>query len=287
MKIKTILLSSLFIIWCSTVVGNNVGDKAVDPISIDTLGGMELFQKVEALEMSHESTEKAIDEVRKDIYELQDNKSSNDPDGLSLTFSCIAMLLSCVALFIVIREEMKKTKNGEQESTQQNNNDNDLNNVKTQLEKISSAVEGLTNQVTIIKNNTNNTTKTSSQPEHPQNKKSTSNSKSVETPFRQVVKYADILDGDSIIVGDLKDDNSEYALFKVTVTSPTQAFFDVNNMAEAQPMLVSSYKYTIANFVNSSTKSTTPKKIATKKSGILRLQGDRWKLQQKAEIVLE
>lgn len=105
--------------------------------------------------------------------------------------------------------------------------------------------------------------------------------------FQKKTFYADLLDGDGIAVDDLKESNSEYMLLKVVVISPTEAQFEVNDMLSAQQTLVSSYKFTIGNFVNSSSNSNSAQRIVTRIPGRLRLNGDHWVLEKKAVIVLE
>lgn len=263
----------------------------------DTIKDVGIESKVEFLLDKTKSMQKTLDNQEQTIIEIKKDSDESTLQSLPLLFSVLSFVVAVIALLLLFKNSkiLHQVKEEKIEKPQENRTIY----LQKEIRHLEEELTEITHRLTKLEMMSNQKKKTVQNP--PQSSISHSpiqqNSlpkhlsinqrENVGTSFTKVVKYAESLEGDSILVDDLKDANSEYALIKVTLISPTEASFEVNDMVQAQPMLVSSYKFTIANFVNSSSTSTSPKLIRTKNAGVLRLQGDRWKLERKADIVLE
>lgn len=105
-----------------------------------------------------------------------------------------------------------------------------------------------------------------------------------QAPFRKEVKYVELVGSNGINANNLLDTNSDYALLVINIDSPSHATFKVNDLPQAQRQLLSSYQYSLSNFVNASVKSSTPSRIVTKRPGTLMLRDNQWVPTEKAEI---
>lgn len=286
MKVIRLLISVPFLLIGSINV------VAIEPTADTISKTVNIEKTIKQLNEDAKIMRVTINNHQQSITQLQDEIGDQKPSSLPLFLSVFAIFIAVTDLLLLLRicknPKQSKQKDAEGEAdTKFRFYQEEMGRLKGEQENISERLSQLEAMVKKL------VEKKSAPPNLTNQQKNQSEQSSVVRPqiggvsFRKEVKYAESLEGDSIFVDDLKDTNSEYALLKVTITSPTEAFFEVNDMTQAQPMLVSSYKFLIANFVNSYSNSSSPKQIRTKKVGKLRLQGEYWKLEQKADIVLE
>lgn len=288
MKIRVLITVVLFSLSSIVVLAEEVAD---------TIKAVGMESKVEFLLEKTENMQKTLDNQEQTIIEIKKVSDESSLQSLPILLSVVSFVVAVIALVLLLKngKNFHQVKEEKIEKAQENG----VIYLQKEIRRLEGELTEVTRRITKLEMISNQKKKNVPNPpqssifhsptqQHSQPKQLSINQQNIGgTSFTKVVKYAESLEGDSILVDDLKDANSEYALIKVTLISPTEASFEVNDMAQAQPMLVSSYKFTIANFVNSSSSSTSPKLIRTRNAGVLRLHGDRWKLERKADIVLE
>lgn len=228
--------------------------------------------------------------------------ASEDSAMLAIILSVVALLLGVASMVIALRNKSKSDSDKKVDMNSETDKKISLlsNQLKLQEEATSTLIkeiEGLRNLVrerrkdTSIAafDNSHQSSAVSQQNASIDNRQEHNNTEfgSAKQHFQRVIKYAETLEGNGINVSDLVDDNSEYALLKVIIDSPSTAQFEVNDLQSAQAMLVSSYKYTIADFCNRLSASDAPLRIVTRKHGELKLQANKWVLTAKADVVME
>lgn len=250
------------------------------------------------------SLQEEINNLRNQVVELQDLQQTDGSSFLPFLLAILAIIISIVALVIAYKKYGEKSVSTNEQSYQlkEKKGDNYLLNEVRRLEhellSVNKRIEQLTTTLGNLRQSSSDCVvrPSSIQPtavqkpisRQPQQQlKETNVIENGVGQFPKKTFYADLLDGDGIAVDDLKENNSEYILLKIVVIGPTEAEFEVNDLLSAQQTLVSSYKFTIGNFVVSSSNSNSAQRIITRTPGRLRLQGDRWVLEQKASIVLE
>lgn len=251
------------------------------------------------------SLQEEINNLRDQIVELQKLQQADGSSFLPFLLAILAIIISIVAFVLAYKKYGEKSVSPNEHSYQleekkeeKNYLLNELRRLEHELLSVNKRVEQLTTILGDLKQSSSDfvVRQSSIQPTAVQNPVSRQSqqqlkqTKVIENGVGQFPKktfYADLLDGDGIAVDDLKENNSEYMLLKIVVISPSEAEFEVNDLLSAQQTLVSSYKFTIGNFVVSSSISNSAQRIITRTPGRLRLQGDRWVLEQKASIVLE
>lgn len=253
------------------------------------------------------SLQEEINNLRNQVVELQDFQQTDGSSFLPFLLAILAIIISIVALVIAYKKYGEKSVSTNEQSYQfeekkgekkENYLLNEVRRLEHELFSVNKRVEQLTTILGNLKQSSSDSVvrpssiqptavqKPVSHQPHQQLKQTKVIEKGV-SQFQKQTFYADLLDGDGIAVDDLKVNNSEYMLLKIVVIGPTEAEFEVNDLPSAQQTLVSSYKFTIGNFVVSSSNSNSAQHIITRIPGRLRLQGDRWVLEQKASIVLE